>query len=239
MAPTAITLQLIMAQLACGLLGTQQHSAPSLGCNTCVGLECSHSQQSGKTGVAVPPVPSAAPPRGLCLEDGTGEQPRVFCSPPAFPTGEGRLHRQGRDAEGPAGRLSLLGGRAGVTPPTSPVQLGGGSVCRDAGEAGPDPVPPSRLHSAPGGAAVTRARPYKVPAPPRRRQSGAGASPEQAPAVPPAGAGAVPSPEPEPSPALPPWGHGVGRGGSEPAVPGLCPGPRSTGGSAAGARHRR
>lgn len=73
MAPTAITLQLIMAQLSCELLGTQQHSAPSLGHNTCFGLECSHCQQSGENGGGLTPVPSAAPTRGVCLGDGTGE----------------------------------------------------------------------------------------------------------------------------------------------------------------------
>lgn len=144
MAPTAITLQLIMAQLACGLLGTQQHSAPSLGCNTCVGLECSHSQQSGKTGVAVPPVPSAAPPRGVCLEDGTGEQPRVFCSPPAFPPGEGRLHRQGRDG-GARGPPLAAGGEGRCYPthvPRPARRRVGLQRCRRSGAGPRPPLPP-------------------------------------------------------------------------------------------------
>ncbi|XP_041253381.1 fibroblast growth factor receptor 4 isoform X2 [Onychostruthus taczanowskii] len=160
--------------------------------------------------------------------------PGCFAAPCVpHPRGEAAPAEPGWRGLGAASRC--CGGKGRCYPPTSPVQLGGRSVCRDAGEARPVPVPPSRLPSAPGGAAVTRARPYKVPAPPRRRQSGAGASPERAPALP--AAGTVPSPEP--TPALPPWGHGVGLGGAEPAVPGLCPGPRSAGGSAAGARHRR
>lgn len=226
MAPTAITLQLIRAQLSCELLGTQQHSAPSLGHNTCFGLECSHCQQSGENGGGLTPCPICCSHAwGLPGGWHRGVAPSV-CSPLRSPLARG----------GCTGRaVSLQRGRAGATPPLPPSSSAAGRFAEVPAERGRSPSPPSRLPSAPGGAAVTRARPYKVPAPPRRRQSGAGASPERAPELP--AAGAVPSPEP--SPALPPWGRGVGRGGAEPTVHGLCPGPRSAGGSAAGARHRR
>lgn len=141
MAPTAITLQLIMAQLACGLLGIQQCSAPSPGHDTCLGLECSHSQQLGGNGGGLAPCSICCSPRvGSVWGTAQGSSPGCFAAP-AFPIREARLHRRGRDG---GARLPPLaaGGRAGATPPLPSSSSAAGRFAEVLAERGRSPSPP-------------------------------------------------------------------------------------------------